>query len=73
MKKQLLILATTFATFTFISCSKEKIETQQPNNFEEIATAKGGGANGLPPVSNKGLLGRFEFNNNLKDATGSTG
>jgi hypothetical protein len=69
MKKQLSILVTTFSIVALVSCSKEKIETQQPNNLEETATAKGGGANGLPPVSNKGLLGRFEFNNNLKDAT----
>lgn len=68
MKKQLLILTTTFTIVVFVSCTKEKIETQQTNNFEEIPTAKGG--NGFTPVSNKGLLGRFEFNNNLKDATG---
>ena len=71
MKKQFLIFATAITTVAFISCSKEKIETQQPRNFEEIATAKKpGGGNSFTPVSNKGLLGRFEFNNNLKDATG---
>ena len=43
MKKQSLILATTFTTVAFISCNKEKIETQQLDNVEEIATAKGGG------------------------------
>ena len=69
MKKQFQILAATFITVAFISCSKEKIESTEPNNFEEIATGKGGG-NGLVPVSNKGLLGRFEFNSDLKDATG---
>jgi len=68
MKKQILILATTFITVAFVSCSKGKIESTEPNNFEEIATGKGGG-NGLPPVSSKGLLGRFEFNANLKDET----
>jgi hypothetical protein len=68
MKKQFQIFAATFITVALISCSKEKIETEQPNNFGEIATAKGG-QNGLPPVSNKGLLGRFEFNGDLKDAT----
>ena len=40
MKKQLSILVTTFTIVALISCSKEKIETQQPDNFEEIATAK---------------------------------
>ena len=70
MKKQFQILAATFITVVFISCSKEEIETQQPANFEEIATAKKpGGGNSFTPVSNKGLLGQFEFNKNLKDAT----
>jgi len=68
MKKQFQILAATFITVAFVSCSKEKIESTEPNNFEEIATAKGGGS-GLVPVSGKGLLGRFEFNGNLKDET----
>jgi hypothetical protein len=68
MKKQFLIFATSIITLAFVSCSKEKIETEQPANFEEIAAGKGG--NGGPPVSNKGLLGRFEFNSNLEDATG---
>jgi len=68
MKKQFQILAATFITVAFISCSKEKIESTEPDNFEEIATAKGGG-NGLVPVSGKGLLGRFEFNGSLKDET----
>lgn len=71
MKKQFLIFATAITTVAFISCSKEKIETQQPGNLEEIATAKKpGGGNSFTPVSNKGLLGRFEFDNNLKDGTG---
>ncbi|HEX6847031.1 MAG TPA: LamG domain-containing protein [Chitinophagaceae bacterium] len=68
MKKQLLILATVFVTVEFISCSKEKVESNLPDNNGEITTKKGGG--GFTPVSNKGLLGRFEFNNNLKDMTG---
>ena len=68
MKKQLQILAATIITVTFISCSKEKIESTDPNDFEEIATGKGGG-NNLTPVSGKGLLGRFEFNGSLKDET----
>ena len=71
MKKQFQILAATFIIVAFISCSKEKVETQHPGNSEEIATAKKpGGGGSFTPVSNKGLLGRFEFNNNLKDATG---
>ena len=52
MKKQILIFAAAFITVAFISCSKEKIESTEPNNFEEIATAKGGG-NGLVPVSSR--------------------
>lgn len=71
MKKQFLILASTITTLAFISCNKEKIETQQPGNSEEIATAKKpGGGGSFTPVSNKGLLGRFEFDSNLKDTTG---
>ena len=70
MKKQFLILAT-ITTIVFTSCSKEKIETQQSGNFEEVATAKKpGGGNSFTPVSNKGLLGRFEFDSNLEDTTG---
>ena len=70
MKKQFLIFAT-ITTVVFTSCSKEKIEAPQQSNSEEISTAKaGGGGNGLVPVSNKGLLGRFEFDGNLKDAAG---
>lgn len=68
MKKQFQIFAATFITVAFISCSKEKIESTEPNNSEEIATAKSG-SNGLPPVPSKGLLGRFEFNGSLKDET----
>ena len=69
MKKQLLVFAT-ITTIVFTSCSKEKIESQQTNNSEEIVTARISGGNGFTPVSNRGLLGRFEFNGNLKDATG---
>ena len=69
MKKQFLIFAT-ITTIVFTSCSKEKIETPQTNNPEEVATVRNPGGNGLTPVSSKGLLGRFEFNGNLKDATG---
>jgi hypothetical protein len=69
MKKQFLIFAT-LTTIVFISCSKEKIEEPQVNQFEEIAgaansEAKGKGGN---PLDN-GLLGRFEFDGNLNDKT----
>lgn len=70
MKKQFLIFAT-ITTIVFTSCSKEKIETPKQNNSEEISTARaGGGGTGIVPVSNKGLLGRFEFDGNLKDDAG---
>ncbi len=69
MKKQFQILAATFITVAFISCSKEKIETNEMMPNEEITTAKGG-QNGFVPVSNKGILGRFEFNGDLTDGTG---
>src|SRR5262245_11300568 len=70
MKKQLLIFATITA-MVFTSCSKEKIETQQSNDFEEVATVKAPtGGPGIVPGANTGLLGRFEFNGNLNDATG---
>jgi len=71
MKKQFQILAATFITVAFISCSKEKIETNEAGNSGEIATAinsKNPGA-GVGTL-NKGLLGRFEFNGTLKDTTG---
>jgi hypothetical protein len=67
MKKQILIFVTAFVTVAFVSCSKEKIETKQPNTPEEIATGR---IPDGPAISGKGLLGRFEFNGDLKDATG---
>ena len=68
MKKQFLIFAT-ITTIVLTSCSKEKIETISAGANEEIATAKSGsGGSSLAPE--KGLLGRFEFNGNLKDTTG---
>lgn len=69
MKKQVLIFATITA-IVFTSCSKEKIEAPQQNNSEEISTAKGGGGGIVGTSLNAGLLGRFEFNGNLKDTTG---
>ena len=69
MKKQFLILAT-ITTVAFISCSKEKIETQQPGNSEEIATAKKPGG-GSPSVNlTKGLEGWYRFDGNLVEAYG---
>jgi hypothetical protein len=68
MKKQNLIFATAFIAIAFVSCRKEKIETEQPNTLEEIAAPR---IQAEPRVSGKGLLGRFEFNGDLKDATGN--
>ena len=67
MKKQIITFATIVTLFAFFSCRKEKIETEQPNTPEEITTAR---IPVGPRVSGKGLLGRFEFNGDLKDATG---
>ena len=69
MKKQLSILVTTFTIVALVSCSKQKIETQQPDNFEEIATAKKPGGN--PSVNlTKGLEGWYRFDGNLVEAYG---
>lgn len=69
MKKQFLIFAT-ITTIVFTSCSKEKIEAPQTNQPEEITGARGGGGNVIGTSIDMGLLGRFEFNGNLKDTTG---
>lgn len=69
MKKQLFILAT-ITTIVFTSCSKEKIETPQTNQPEEIAGARGGGGGIVSPSLDLGLVGRFEFDGNLDDKTG---
>lgn len=71
MKKQFLIFATSIVTLAFVSCSKEKIETEQPVVNEEIATAKGGGSSSAVPA--RDLEAWFKFNGNLKDATGKLG
>ena len=68
MKKQILIFAT-ITTIVFTSCSKEKIETIETGTNEEIATARSG-SGGSSFVPENGLLGRYEFNGNLKDTTG---
>jgi hypothetical protein len=72
MKKQIMILAAAFITAALFSCSKEKIKTNENSNNEEMVAvdAKKPGGNGVPQVSNKGLLCRYEFNSNLKDTTG---
>ena len=69
MKKQLLIFAAITA-IVFTSCSKEKIETLQTNQPEEIAGARGGGGGIVSPSLGMGLIGRFEFDGNLDDITG---
>lgn len=71
MKKQFQILAATFITVAFISCSKENIETPTLHQQSEEVTRPNapGGPNALSPLS-IGLLGRYEFNGTLKDTTG---
>ena len=70
MKKQLLIFAA-ITTIVFTSCSKEKTEAPQTNQPEEIAGARGGGGGIVAPIDlKKGLLGLYEFNGNLIEATG---
>jgi len=66
MKKQILIFATAFVAVAFVSCSKETIEKQNVEVSEEIPTA----TQRPDPSLNKGLIGLFEFNSNLKDKTG---
>ncbi|HEX6171916.1 MAG TPA: LamG domain-containing protein [Chitinophagaceae bacterium] len=71
MKKQFQILAATFITVAFISCSKGDInipEKQQIRAEEQTAANKSGGPITIDPLS-VGLEGRFEFNSNLKDQT----
>ena len=72
MKKQIQVLATTFITVAFISCNKEKIETSPANPPMEEAMARNPEAPGLViNTINYGLLGRYEFDGNLKDTTGN--
>jgi len=69
MKKQFLFTAVIISGILF-SCKKENIETSTDNMSETAPTAnsqKGGG--GGSANLNKGLLGRFEFDNNLRDTT----
>src|SRR5215204_7582936 len=71
MKKQFQILAATFITVAFISCSKEKIESPTTSQQSEEVTKPNspGGPIVINPLT-VGLLGRYEFNGTLKDATG---
>ena len=71
MKKQFQILAATFITVAFISCSKEKIEapTESQQSEEVTKPNSAGGPITINPLS-VGLLGRYEFNGTLKDTTG---
>lgn len=67
MKKQFQILAATFITVAFISCSKERIEmTEMPSTTkEEIATSNSSNRPYIDPLT-VSLEARFEFNGNLK-------
>jgi hypothetical protein len=70
MKKQFQILAATFITVVFISCSKEKVElTETPiTTNEEIATSSTFNRTLVDPLTVK-LDGWFTFNATLKDQT----
>jgi hypothetical protein len=69
MKKQLLFGAVIISGILF-SCTKEKIGTpvDSPNEMVVDANSQKGGGGGSFNL-NKGLLGRFEFNNTLRDTT----
>ncbi len=70
MKKQILIFAA--ITTVFISCSKEKLQTNQPDASVEIeitsSAQRPAGESPLTTLGN-GLLGMFKFNGTLTDAT----
>lgn len=69
MKRQFLYTAVIISGILF-SCTKEKIETPADNVSETATTANSQkGGSGSAVNLNKGLLGRFEFNNTLKDTT----
>src|SRR4030095_4658612 len=71
MKKQFQILAAIFITVAFVSCSKEKIKTNEKAINEEIpAKPAGGGGNASPVSLNKNLEGLYQFDGNLKEQTG---
>src|SRR5215467_9358038 len=68
MKKQFLFIAVMISAILF-SCSKEKIRTpiDSTDNIAPAANSQKGGGSSVN--LSKGLLGRFEFNNTLKDTT----
>ena len=70
----MLIFATT-TMIVLISCSKEKIETPQTQHgvgepVEEIAVSSQRAGLNTAVNLNKGLLGLFEFNGNMKERNG---
>lgn len=69
MKKHIIIFAAAIAPLAFFSCKKDKIETKQTDNStpNEIAYRPV-----VKPVINldSGLVGRYEFDGNLKEYTG---
>jgi hypothetical protein len=70
MKKQILILAA-ITTTVFISCSKEKLQTNQPDvsvENEMTSISQRPAESPLTTLGN-GLLGLFKFNGTLSDAT----
>jgi len=72
MKKQILFTAVIISAILF-SCSKEKIEAPQNQVLESNATSKASSENSNQLYINTltiGLVGRFEFDANLKDQTG---
>ena len=73
MKKHIIIFAAAIAPLAFFSCSKEKIETQQKDNSaqaNEFAFKPK-----FKPIINldSGLVGRYEFDGNLKEYAGKLG
>jgi hypothetical protein len=70
MKKQILILAA-ITTTVFISCSKEKLQTNQPDASVEMEMTSSAQRPAEPtfPTLGNGLLGMFKFNGTLIDAT----
>ncbi|HJS53998.1 MAG TPA: LamG domain-containing protein [Chitinophagaceae bacterium] len=70
MKKQMIILAAVVTPLAFFSCSKEKIETQQPNDSEPISGLAFKPI--IKPVVDltKGLSAMYQFDGNLTDNTG---
>ena len=71
MKKKFQILAATFITVAFISCSKEKKDMAETNYLDELASAsnvdKGGGSSFNP---GRRLEFWFPFNGNIDEANG---